>query len=313
MYNLDAYIADFLAEHKKLSAQGLGEFTVIDGQAGNGAPLVNFAPNKAAYTTDDLIRFIAEHQGKNKIVTGFDVEAHFNQIKQFINIGTPWVIPGFGELQFGKNRELQFVQEVQTENALHERIKHKQAASDANYQTYDAINPSTQRGNTGTILLTLIVVLGLGVGGYYFYTNSNSATSSTIAKDSVATVTDTVVSAPSSTNMNNTTTNTQPPAINPAKQPVALVATPPSVVSAATSAAGFRFVLNRTANGEYARKRYTQLKAYGTPVFIDSVKRDSFLIYKIYLVNNISSADTAKLRDSLTRYYGKPVKVEVGQ
>ena len=315
MYNLDAYIADFLAEQKKLSAQGLGEFTIIDGQAGNGAPLINFVPNKAAYTTDDLIRFIAEHQGKNKIVTGFDVESHFNQIKQFINIGTPWVIPGFGQLQFGKNRELEFVQEVQNENALHERIKHKQAASDANYQTYDALNPATKRSNTGTILLTLIIVLGLGVGGYYFYANSNSATSSTIARDSVATVTDTVVSVPSSSNMNNTTTNTKPPQTNPVKQPggTTVTTSPPLVSKATSETGGFRFVLNRTINAEYARKRYNQLKAYGTPVFIDSVKRDSFSVYKIYLRNNASSADTAKLRDSLTRYYGKPVKVEVSE
>ncbi len=314
VYNLDAYIADFLAEQKKLSAQGLGEFTIIDGQAANGAPMVSFVPNKAAYTTADLISYIAEHQGKNKIVTGFDVESHFNQIKQFINIGTPWVIPGFGQLKFGRNRELEFVQEVPNENALHERIRHKQAASEAHYQTYDAVNPATQRSNTGTILLTLVIVLGLGVGGYYFYANSNSATSATTAKDSIATLTDTVVSVPSSSNMNNTTTSTQPPQSNPAKQTDGTtVAVSPPLVSTATSATGFRFVLNRTVNAEYARKRYNQLKAYGTPVFIDSVKRDSFSLYKIYLRNNGSPADTAKLRDSLTRYYGKPVKVEVGQ
>ena len=313
MYNLDAYIADFLAEHKKLSSQGLGDFTIVDGQAGNGAPMVSFVPNKAAYTTDDLIRYISEHQGKNKIVTGFDVEAHFNQIKQFINIGTPWLIPGFGQLQLGRNRELEFVQEVQTENALHERIKHKQAASEAHYQTYDAINPATQRNNTGTVLLTLVIVLGLGVGAYYFYAKENNATSSATAKDSVATVTDTVVSVPSSSNMNNTTTNTQPPAINSVKKPDATVSTSPPLVSTTTSATGFRFVLNRTVNAEYARKRYNQLKAYGTPVFIDSVRRDSFSVYKIYLVNNTPAADTAKLRDSLTRYYGKPVKVEISE
>lgn len=313
MYNLDAYIGDFLSEYKKLSAQGLGEFTIVDGQAANGAPMVNFVPNKAAYTTDDLIGFIAEHQGKNKIVTGFDVEAHFNQIKQFINIGTPWVIPGFGQLKLGRNRELEFVQEVPNENALHERIKHKQAATDAHYQTYDTINPATQRNNTGVVLLTLIIVLGLGVGGYYFYANSNNTTSANTAKDSAATVTDTVVQVPSSSNMNNTATSTQPPQTNPAKQSDGTVTTTPPVVSTATSATGFRFVLNRTTNADYARKRYNQLKAYGTPVFIDSVKRDSFSIYKIYLRNNSSPADTAKLRDSLTRYYGKPVKVEAGQ
>lgn len=312
MYNLDAYIADFLAEHKKLSAQGLGEFTIVDGQAANGAPIVNFVSNKAAYTTEELISFIAEHQGKNKIVTGFDVESHFNQIKQFINIGTPWVIPGFGQLKLGRNRELEFVQEVPNENALHERIKHKQAAIEA-HQTFDAVNPAPQRSNTGAILLTLVIVLGLGVGGYYFYANNNSSASSTTAKDSSAAVTDTVVQVPSSSNINNTTTNTQPPQTNNPKTTDNTVTTSPPLISTTAGATGFRFVLNKTANAEYARKRYSQLKAYGTPVYIDSVKRDSFSIYKIYLRNNASPSDTAKLRDSLTRYYGKPVKVEVGQ
>ena len=313
MYNLDAYIADFLADQKKLSAQGLGEFTIIDGQAVNGAPLVQFVSNKAAYTSEELISFIAEHQGKNKIVTGFDVESHLNQIKQFINIGTPWVIPGFGQLQLGKSRELEFVQEVQSESALLERIKHKQAATEAHYQTYDAINSATQRGsNTGTIALTLFIILALGAGGYYFYANKKNIASPATAKDSAATVTDTVVSVPSSSNMNNTVTTTQPPVVNSAKALDSVPATS-SITSAATSATGFKFVLSKTTNAGYARKRYTQLKAYGTQVFIDSAKQDSFSVYKIYLMKDTSPSDTAKLRDSLTRYYGKPVKIEARQ
>lgn len=313
MYNLDAYIGDFLSEYKKLSAQGLGEFTIVDGQAANGAPIVSFIPNKAAYTTEELVNFIAERQGKNKIVTGFDVEAHFNQIKQFINIGTPWIIPGFGQLHLGKNRELEFVQEVPNENALHERIKHKQEASDAHYQTYEATNPATRRNSTGTVLLTLVIVLGLGIGGYYYYSNNTNGAASTIARDSVATVTDTVVSVPSSSGTNNTAASMQPPQTNTTSKPGGTTVTTPPPPVATTNATGFRFVLNRTVNAEYARKRYNQLKAYGTPVFIDSVRRDSFSVYKIYLRNNASPSDTAKLRDSLTRYYGKPVKVEVGQ
>ncbi len=307
MYNLDAYIADFLLENKKLSAQGLGEFTIVDGQAENGAPKVQFVSDKAAYTSDELIQFIAEQQGKNKVVTGFDVESHLNQVKQFINIGTPWTIPGFGQLQLGKSRDFEFIQQVPNEHALHERNKRKQASTDAHYQTYDVSNPATARSsNTGTILLTLFIILALGAGGYYFYANrSNSATAAN-AKDSSATVTDTLVPLPSSTTKDTTAIKQLP-----ANSAAATVDN--SMLTSTAKPSGFRFVLSRTTNGVYAVKRYNQLKTYGAKVYIDSIRRDTSSLYKIYLIKNASPSDTARLRDSLTKYYGKPVRVEVGQ
>ena len=313
MYNLDAYIADFLLENKKLSAQGLGEFTLVDGQAENGAPKVQFIHDKSAYTSDELVSFIAEQQGKNKIVTGFDVESHLNQIKQFINIGTPWTIPGLGQLQLGKSREYEFVQQTHNEHALHERNRRKQAATDANYQTYNVTNPATARGsNIGTVLLTLFIILALGVGGYYFYTNRSSiATAANTTKDTTATITDTSTAVPLSSNMNNTATTTQPPAGSNAASPNGSVTSTTAAVS--SSAAGFRFVLSRTSNAVYALKRFSQLKNYGAKVYMDSIKRDTSSVYKIYLVKNTLPSDTARVRDSLTKYYGKPVRVEAGQ
>lgn len=310
MYNLDKYIADYLVTHKELSAQGIGEFTIVEGQAVNGAPLVEFTSNKNSYTTEALIHYVAEQEGKNKIVTGFDLESHFNQIKQFINIGTPWVIPGLGQLQHGRNRELQFIQQEQTEHDFHERIKRKQAAADAHHSPFETTNPATEKaGNTGTIVLTLFIILALGAGGYYFYANRNSIQSTVVATDTTATVTDTVVSVPSSSNMNNTATAVKPPMPNNAQ----VSQSQPQSGASASSANGFRFVLNRTSNAVYALKRFNQLKLYGTKVYLDSAKQNNASVYKIYLVKDASPADTARLRDSLTRYYGKPVKVEAAQ
>ncbi len=305
MYNLDRYIADFLSNNKKVSAQGIGDFAVVNGQAVNGAPMVEFASNKQAYTTDELISFISEQERKNKIITGFDLEAHFNQVKQFINIGTPWIIPGFGQLQLGKTRELEFIQQVESENVLYERIKRKQASEPqvTTYETGITAAPDKSR-NTGTIVLTLFIILALGAGGYYFYANQNSSAAASLIKaDTAATLTDTVVSVPSSSEMNNTTTKTQPPANSNATTP----ATSPVLAGGAT---GFKFVLNKTANPVYAIKRFSQLKSYGTKVYLDSAKRDNYTLYKIYLLQDVSPSDTAKIKDSLRVYYGKPVTVE---
>ena len=305
MYNLDAYISDFLTEQKKLSAQGLGEFTVVNGQAPNGAPLVEFSPNKNTYTSDELIRFISENQGKNKIVTGFDIEAHLNQVKQFINIGTPWQIPGFGQLQLNKSRELEFVQQVLGESALHERSKSKQAANEANYQTYDIANPDAGRtGNKGMIVLTLFIILALGAGGYYFYANRNDVDTAIATKDTTATLTDTVVSVPSSSPINNTVTAAQPPAANDG------TSTTTTAAPVSAGIAGYRFILNKTVNPVYAIKRFNQLKLNGTKVYLDSTKNDSYSLFKIYLVKDAPASDTAKLKDSLTRYFGRPVTIE---
>lgn len=303
MYNLDAYISDFLTNHKQLSAQGLGEFTVVDGQAPNGSPLIEFSQKKNVVTSDELVSFISESQGKNKIVTGFDIESHFNQVKQFINIGTPWKIPGYGQLQMNKNREYEFSQQVASEHILHERSRTKQAASEAHYQTYDIANPNAGRtGNTGVIVLTLFIILALGAGGYYFYANRNSTNAPAAAKDTTATLTDTVVSVPSSSNMNNTVTATQPPVISNT--------TPATATSSSAGASGYRFVLNRTANAVYAMKRFSQLKEYGAKVYMDSAKQDNGSLYKIYLIKDAPASDTTRLKDSLTKYYGKPVTIE---
>ena len=308
MYNLDRYIADFLVNNKKLSAQGIGDFAIVNGQAVNGAPLVEFTADKKAYTTDDLIAFVAEQERKNKIVTGFDLESHFNQVKQFVNIGTPWIIPGLGQLQFGRNRELEFVQQAaETENVLHERIKRKQASSEPQYATYETgITATPQKSfNNGTIVLGLLIILALAAGGYYFYTNQSGNAPLVTTADTAATVTDTVVSVPSSSNMNNTVTNTQPPTTEGTA--------PAQAITSTTGATGFRFVLNRTVNSVYAVKRYKQLKTYGTNVYIDSVKRDNYSLYKIYLIQDAPPSDTTRLKDSLTKYYGKPVTIEKAQ
>lgn len=305
MYNLDAYISDFLTEHKKLSVQGLGEFTVVNGQAPNGLPLVEFSPNKKTYTTEELVSFISENQGKNRIVTGFDIEAHLNQIKQFINIGTPWQIPGFGQLQLNKSRELEFVQQVSSEHLLHERSKSKQAANEANYQTYKLTNPEAGRtSNTGVIVLTLFIIIALGAGGYYFYANRNDTYTAVATKDTAATLTDTVVSVPSSSPINNTVTATQPPAASDGTSTT--IATTP----ASTGVNGYHFILNKTVNPVYAIKRFNQLKLNGTKVYMDSAKHDTYSLYKIYLVKDAPASDTAKLKDSLTRYFGRPVTIE---
>ena len=309
MYNLDRYISDFLLNNKKLSAQGIGDFSIVDGQAANGAPLVEFIPNKQTYTTGELISYISGHEGKNKIVTGFDLESHFNQVQQFINIGTPWIIPGLGQVQHGKNRQLEFVQQEQSEHHLHERLKRKQAATEANYSTYETNNPATEKaGNTGTIVLTIFIILALGAGGYYFYSNKSNLAVQQLTADTAATVTDTIVSVPSSTNMNNTAIATKPPATIEPEQPANVAAS-----TNISGKQGFRFVLNRTVNPAYAMKRYKQLKTYGTKVYLDSIKRDNYSVYKVYLVQDVPANDTARIKDSLSKYYGNPVKIEMVQ
>lgn len=301
MYNLDAYISDFLTNHKQLSAQGLGEFTVVDGQAPNGSSLVAFSPNKNAVTSDELVSFISESQGKNKIVTGFDIESHLNQVKQFINIGTPWKIPGYGQLQMNKSREYEFSQQVPSEHILHERSRTKQAANEAHYQTYDIANPNAGRtGNTGVIVLTLFIILALGAGGYYFYANRNDTNVATATKDTTASLTDTVVSVPSPVT-NDTAVSSKPPVTGNVTS---------AVTSSSAGVSGYHFVLNKTPNPVYAMKRFSQLKLYGAKVYMDSTKQGNNSLYKIYLVKEASASDTAKLKDSLTKYYGKPVTID---
>jgi uncharacterized protein HemX len=239
------------------------------------------------------------------VVIGFDLEAHFDEARQFMNTGKPWIIPGIGQLQMNMNREYELVPEQEEQVAAQERKRAIQSVHPSNEYGLERTDvPNSNRA--GIILLTLLLIAALGFGAYYLYSSQQEAEPNTTAADTAIT-TDTIVSVPPSSNMNDTVTATPP--VTPATQP------PPAAANAAPATnnngtVNVQFVITRTTNTAYAYKRFNQLKSYGIAVNIDSARRDTSTSYKIYLTKTLAPADTARVKDSLTVYFGKPVRIE---
>ena len=308
MHKYDYYIQDYLLNEGSFSAEHIGEFNVIR-QDGNTAPLISFIYNKHAGTSQELIAFVAQREHKSKVVIGFDLEAHFDEARQFMNTGKPWVIPGIGQLQMNMNREYELVAQQEEQAAAQERkraIQSSQPANEYGLQRSEGANSN----RAGIILLSLLVIAALGFAGYYLYSNKEEAQPNTAAADTVATQTDTMVSVPSPSNLNNTATNTQPPA-TPDTQKTTTTNTPaPAPASDNSGTMSVRYIIARTTSTAYAYKRLSQLKSYGIAVSMDSVRRDTSTIYKIYLTKSLTPADTARVKDSLSVYFGKPVRID---
>lgn len=284
------YIRDYLQSRETFSAEGIGSFTTTKQVAANGAPLVEFTYNKAVGTTVDLISFIAEKEVKNKIVIGFDVESYFIETRQFINLGNPWVIPGFGHLQLGRNREFEFVQDSQAEAVANEKQRLKQGKDDVS-EYFPERKVNTNR--MGGVLLTVILLVAAALAVYYFiYTNKQKIKEPTVnTADTAQTTPDTL------------------PAV--ASAPIVTPDTTPKAPTASTTPAGMlRFVITSTPYGEYARKRFATLKAYGVNLNIDSATNGSTTTYKIFVLKPGTLQDTTHLKDSMTRYFGKAVVFE---
>ena len=306
MHKYDYYIQDYLLNEGAFSAEHIGEFNVTKHE-GNTAPLINFTYNKHAGTSQELVDYVAQKEHKSKVVIGFDLEAHFDEARQFMNTGKPWVIPGVGQVQMNMNREYELVPQQEEQAAAQERkrsIQSSQPSNEFGLQRSDSVN----NNRAGVILLSLLVIAALGFAGYYLYTHQEEAEPASVVTDTAATQTDTMVSVPAPSNMNSTATATQKPSgTSTAQQPAAGT---PTTTTNTSGAVSVRYVIARTTNTAYAYKRYAQLKSYGIAVSMDSVQRDTSTSYKIYLSKSLAPTDTARVKDSLSIYFGKPVRIE---
>lgn len=304
MHKYDYYIQDYLLNEGGFSAEHIGEFNVIK-QNGSTSP-VSFTYNKHAGTSQELVAYVAERERKSKVVIGFDLEAHFNEARQFMNTGKPWVIPGVGQLQMNMNREYELVPQQEEQAAAQERKRAIQSSQPSNEYGLQR-SEGTNSNRAGIILLSLLLIAALGFGAYYLYSHQQEAEPNTADVDTATTQTDTMVAVPPSSNMNNTVTATAPPTTTPVQQPATANTTTP--VTGNNGAMNVQFVIARTTNTAYAYKRFKQLKAYGITVSMDSVRRDTSTSYKIYLTKSVAPADTTRVKDSLSVYFGKPVRI----
>lgn len=295
MYLFEPYIKDFIFSHHSLSLEGIGILSILSDK---GERQFNFIADTKAPLSAELIDYVAEQEHKNKSIVRSDIESFFKEKRELINIGSPWYIEGIGSIQKTK-KGYEFIQETMAASISSNKKKIYTEPETAVKPKPQAFTKNRQKRSLAFISI-LIILAAFGGGIYYllYWNNSRS-----IVKGSIA---DSVISLDSiSTNQDTAAMQTD------SSQNYALSSNPHKTDSIQNNdSITVKYVFERTVNPLRAYTRYRQLKNYGLAVHIDSLKTDSFLLYKLYVIKKSLPADTLRIKDSVSIYFGRKAIIQ---
>lgn len=282
MAKYDEYIASYFQQYKTLAIEKIG-ILEKGGQTDTEQATLpagwSFVYDKKATTSDELIQFIAEQTGKNRMLVAADISSYFEQAREFINTGKAFEISGVGYIKNSTTGVYQLIA-YESIGEVIKKAKPTQASAQRN----------TTKSKTGekvagivSFFIIGIILSAMGWGIYqYFFTGSNTDTSGGHAV--VENPVDSNATNPTLPNQNNTTTNNN--SIN------------------AGDSVLFKFVIETTPNKTRATSRTAQLKSFGNAANFDSVTDAAGAItFHIYIEKKATIADTAAISDSLTRFF----------
>ena len=176
MNNYEQLIGDFLKEYKEVSLDKIGTIRITghtDEQT-RSMP-VEFIYNRKAVTSSELLNYIVQKTSKGKMLITSDLESHFAQAREFLNIGKTYEICNAGFIKKNNNGELTLIpasQAVKAQKNFSKSVQKKQ--------------PSKKAANSFVQLFTLLIVLailsGLGWEAYQFFVKSKT-NAATITED----------------------------------------------------------------------------------------------------------------------------------
>jgi hypothetical protein len=280
----DNYIADYLHENREVSLERIGivrtSASAQDQQAGS----VVFVYDKKAATSGDLISFIAEKTGKSKYLIASDTESHFAQVREFLNIGKSYEIPGVGFIKANKAGVYEFL-----------------PYSDVNKPAKTGTQPvkrQKQSNRSAIQLITLVIVLailcGLGWQAYQFFSKPKAVDNS-----------ETVI------NTADTTANIATPVLDSNHADSALKLQQATSLLDSGDTVNVRYFFETTASGLRAQTRTAQLKNFGSNAGYDSFISNKTKFYSLYILKPTKIADTLTVKDSLSKFLQKDITLKI--
>jgi len=289
----------YLREHHKLSLPGIGLFhysgTISATEAdASTAANIQFERKTVIEPEEALIEFIKQKTGKIRPLAIADLSSYLESGLQLLNIGKPFYIEGIGTIQRTKEgydfapREIQaskLEEPISDRSANTDKKQHSKSVFDDEKYT-PGVNPWQK------IMVAVLILGGLAIvvfGGYYLYNQNNNDAS--LLDDSVPAHPHDTIS------IKQDTLNT------PVQDSLQTMAT---YAANTTDPGTYKFILETTNSKKRALKRYTQLK--WTTLKMETVDSST---YKLYFVIPATAKDTARIKDSLNRYYTSKVKIEL--
>ncbi|MBS1747757.1 MAG: hypothetical protein JST21_16455 [Bacteroidetes bacterium] len=286
MNKFDAYLSEYLNEHKEVSLEKIGTIKIngaMPTQPGETADVL-FTFNKKASTTAGLIDFIAEHAKKNKSLVTSDLESHFTQAREFINIGKNYEIINVGFIKANNSGEYEFLPYAEANKSIRITSTHQPAERQPKTNNRSLIQMIT-------LLIVLAILGGLGYEAYHYFINKKN--DSVVAANNIQDTVKTLVQDTAKADSNTITASTK-------------TLSPSDTVNV-------RYIFETTASILRARTRTEQLNAYGNHAGFDSFMNNNTKFYSLFIINSNLLSDTAKVRDSISKYLQKPIRIELVQ
>lgn len=301
---VEQLITLFVYQHGEISLQGIGHIRLLDAvpdaeyiQKNKSVPItgIEFKHVKTAATSPDFIRFYATQRGKIASLAENDIEAYLSMAVQFLNIGNPFEIKGLGALAKNKDGVLSltpgYFLAIKAEEAMG-KLKERHVEDPAHHgpgAAYDEEKRNRMSPQTKLGLALAILILLVAIGWWIFYAFFAVVTSSTsTAWDGENAIADTVIAQQIDSSSNTQVATTLPDSLQPRNW---------KVIFRETSNVKKAIVLNQFDTLKQ------QLK---TPVYLETTDSVRFTFYTL---SSSAVKDTAQLRDSLRRYFKRPVRL----
>lgn len=298
-------LLNYLLKHKKLPLPALGTFNLTGSYAMSAddksvvlpAGSVEFILDPATPEDPELISAIAAETGKFKPLASADLESLILQGKQLMNISKPFMIEGIGTLQKNHRNEVEYIPFVDETQRQESDLRLEEPGEAIRFDNNYLRPPSSKNSKSRNLTFALLMLAGiaiLGLVSYYFYQQSKDVSPT--------------LNEPQSTPETTQNTPLPVPATDSAKAAVPVSDTTKLVSSTPLKDSTMFFVVVEYAKKDRALKRYADLREWGHKVVM--VTKDS-VDFKISFPIKAPLSDTARHRDSLTRFFGKKAWIEI--
>ncbi len=288
----DDFLAQYLETQRELSLHKIGIifkkgstfYTESTNEIQDGD--IHFQMDKKAITSPGLIEYINTLTGKNSTLISSDIESYLEQGRQFINIGDTFSINGIGS--FTKNNSGNYMFNPGPPVLLKIKQEKDKNVPEHEHGSYYTAQKK-KNSNRGLVMffaffILLLVLAGMGWGVYKLYFEKNNSTFSN-------TTTPTIMDTPATK--------------------ISLPAETVKMITPITDTTTYKFIFEQTPMRERAVSRTAKLHEYGNHTYYDSIKENGALIYRLYLLQKTKKiADTARIRDSLFRYFQRDILIE---
>lgn len=271
---IPSLLAQYLTTYKHLNITGIGIFVINEKVS---LSQILFIQDNNTVEDKELISFLSSQTGKMKSLCTADLNSHVDLINQFLNIGKSFFFAEIGHLVKIKSGQINFTQ-INTE------VVHKKNTIQSETGFEDLIFLKRKimiHGSKLLIWLIIILVLGIGIwGGLEFY--AKRKTQNEQKEKSIEEI----------------TTSTKPNTPSTIEQD-----------SMGKKDRTYRFIIEESTNPR-AFIRFNLLKSYG--LNIEMFTKDS-LLFKLYFPLKIATADTLRIKDSLSALYVNPIFSKPGK